>query len=289
MQAVGPAVQTLGGLLRLTNKETFYPASEIARKARLPHATVRKHLVTLDANGWIANRGRQHTRSGRPRRTATIAITKKTTDHLDPYGCLPWWACCHVQKVGRLPWCAKAVLSVFVARLMSLKAAAEKDADVGEVEELAGALDNMGGEDRFAFPLDSLTRQTGLTRDSVITAKRLLNHRFGVIQWIGTKPKRGEDTLCGSRLEAIASAAGCAAAGHPLEDDDLARVQEAARRIVGMAGEPDAFRAEVRRAEVAAAVFVRVYAKEIEETARLLLEFHAHLARMERNLDFLTV
>lgn len=69
MKDVGPAVQTLGGLLRVTNKETYIETATIAGHARLPVATVRKHLVTLDARGWIDNRGRQETRRGRLRRT----------------------------------------------------------------------------------------------------------------------------------------------------------------------------------------------------------------------------
>ena len=40
----------------------------------------------------------------------------------------------------------------------------------------------MGGDERFRFSLKWLTEQTGLTRDSVATAKRLLNHRAGIIE-----------------------------------------------------------------------------------------------------------
>jgi hypothetical protein len=190
MQQVGPAAQTLGGLVKMTTKETYSAVSEIAGSARLPVATVRKHLRTLDAGGWIANAGRQHTRRGAPRRTATIKITAQTIDHLTPFGVLPWWACCNIRKVGRLPWCAKAVLSVVMARLWGLKAAADQQQDNADLEELVGAIENLGGDDRFAFPLRWLESQTGLDHKSVTTAKRLLNHRYGIVRWTGeSKPK----------------------------------------------------------------------------------------------------
>ena len=103
MRDVGPAVQTLGALLKVTDKETYIAVGEIARCTGLPIGTVRKHLVTLDASGWIANRGREHTHRGRPRRTATIAITKQTKEKIEPYGAFPWWACCSMRKRDRRP------------------------------------------------------------------------------------------------------------------------------------------------------------------------------------------
>ena len=192
MQDVGPAVQTLGGLLKVTNRETYSPVSDIAGKARVPIATARKHLVILDGKGWINNRGREHTRRGAPRRTATIAISKHTKNKIEPYGVLPWWACCSIRKVGKLPWSVKAVLSIIMARLAALRAGAQQQADHQDDEELIGAIDNMGGEDRFRFSLTWLMRQTGLTHDSITTAKRLLKDRFGLVQWIGTPRPKGK-------------------------------------------------------------------------------------------------
>ena len=194
MQEAGPAVQTLAGLLKMTNKETYVPVGDIARRARLPIGTVRKHLVALDAGGWITNHGRQHTRRGRPRRTCTITLTKRTKDKIEPYAILPWWACCNVRKVGKLPWCARAVLSTVMARLMTLKAAAERGGDQDGDDELMGAIDNMGGANRFRFSLDWLVRQTGMTKESVVTGKRLLHHHFGIVRWRGNPIQRGVNT-----------------------------------------------------------------------------------------------
>lgn len=182
MQDVGPAVQSLGGLLKITMKETFSSVETIAQHTRLPISTIRKHLATLHEHGWIENKGREHTRRrGALRRTATISITRQTKDHVEPYGVLPWWACCNIRKVGKLPWSAKALLSVLMARLCSLKGAAERD---GPDDDPAGQIENMGGDDRFRFSLTYLTRQTGLTRDSIVTAKKRL-HKHKIICWSG--------------------------------------------------------------------------------------------------------
>ncbi|MGA7698070.1 MAG: hypothetical protein WCB27_00560 [Thermoguttaceae bacterium] len=188
MRDVGPTVQTLGGLLKVTKKETYAAVTKISTEAYLPVQTVRRHLRALDKAGWIKNRGREHTGRGQPRRTATLAITSKTLRALDGdansgelvYGVLPCWACYPIKRVGKLPWSAKAVLSVVMARLMSLKAAAEREGNHVGDEELIGAIENMGGDDRFCFSLAQLVRQTGLIHDSVTAAKRYLR-KVGII------------------------------------------------------------------------------------------------------------
>jgi hypothetical protein len=192
MRDVGPAVQTLASLLKVTNRETFVAVSRIASKARLPIGTVRKHLARLAAGGWIEQCGRQRTQWGNLRRTATIRVTEQTIQHLTPYGILPWWACCVIKEKGRLPWCVKAVLSLVMARLCGLKKAAEEpenfhsDDDVSEV-----ITDIMGAEDRFRLSLNWLTEQTGLSRDSVVAAKRMLYRRFGIVKWSRISTRRG--------------------------------------------------------------------------------------------------
>ena len=49
MRDVGPATQTLGGLLKHTNKETFVTAKDIAGKARRPLVPPSLKLPSLDA------------------------------------------------------------------------------------------------------------------------------------------------------------------------------------------------------------------------------------------------
>ncbi|MFZ1933581.1 MAG: hypothetical protein WCB27_18790 [Thermoguttaceae bacterium] len=191
MRDVGPAVQTLGGLLEVTKKETYTAVTKISTEAHLPVGTVRRHLRALDKAGWISNRGREHTRRGRPRRTATLAITKKTSGVIEPYGVLPTWACCGIRNAGKLPWSAKALLSVVMARLMSFKAAAEdEDNHVGD--EVIGATENMGGDERFSFSLDWFEGQTGLHRESIVAAKHRL-HGLGIVRWSGGAREDGGD------------------------------------------------------------------------------------------------
>jgi hypothetical protein len=194
MRDVGPAVQTLAGLLELTDKETFWKTAKIAEKARVPIATVRKHLLTLDARGWIVRKGREHTRAGYLRRTATIHIPKATREKLTPYGVLPWWAC---RRGGRLPWSSRAVLSIVMGRTMSLKGAAQKAEDYSDPEELFGEVSNMGweGEGRFRFSRRYLTAQTGLTKNAIVAAKRRLR-QLGIIDWTAGEDQENGGTGC---------------------------------------------------------------------------------------------
>jgi hypothetical protein len=86
-----------------------------------------------------------------------IAIAKQTRDKIEPYAILPWWVCCSITKVGKVPWSTKALVAVVMARLASLKAAADCQGDQDTDEEWIGAIENMGGDDRFSFSLDWLT------------------------------------------------------------------------------------------------------------------------------------
>lgn len=195
MKDCGPAVQTLGGILKITNKETFVPVSEIARRAQLPQRTAEEHLATLAANDWIVRVGRQRTRGGRLRRTATIKVTAATRDSVKrlesdgemKYGILPWWACCSIRKLkrrsGRLPWSAKAVLSIVMARLCSLKAGVEREVGDADADDIADSIEDFGGETRFQFPLVKLMELTGLDHKSASGAKRILAETR-IIEWI---------------------------------------------------------------------------------------------------------
>ncbi len=191
MVDVGQATQTLAGILRIANKETYVPVYTIAKKARLPVATTRKHLRTLHDGGWILNLGRQRTRRRSLRRTATIKVTPKTRAALAQYSVLPWWACCSIRPGGRLQWSTKAVLSIVMARLMSLKAAVEQqDGHGADPDDLIGSIENFGGDDRFRFSLKSLESQTGLSRHSIICAKKEL-HSCGILRWTGGMDEQG--------------------------------------------------------------------------------------------------
>ena len=174
MRDCGPAVQTLAGLLEITNRETFVNISRIASEAGVPLATCRKHLTKLHEGGWINNQGRQRTRSGFLRRTATISVTSKTRENLTPYGILPWWA----RRVLR-PWSARALFSFLMSELCKVKSVAEN-----EWENAYMAYDIVTEYGRFQFSLKRLEMTTGLSRHSIIRAKRVLAGK-SIIRWSG--------------------------------------------------------------------------------------------------------
>ncbi|MGI6418234.1 MAG: hypothetical protein ACOX1P_21480 [Thermoguttaceae bacterium] len=192
MREVGPAVQTFGGLLQITDRKTFVPVETIAGEARVPLATARKHLLKLNKAGWIVQHGRQKTDRGILRRTATISIPQQAKNRIKPYGVLPWWACARIRKVGSLSWSTKAILAVVLSRLMTLKAAVERTDNLNN-EDFENAIETLGGEDRFRFSLDELEERTGLHRESIVRAKRAL-HRHRIIRWTKQAPIRGEDS-----------------------------------------------------------------------------------------------
>lgn len=184
---VGPAAQTLGGLLKLDPKETFRAIEANAQAARVPITTCKRHRVKLAKGGWIINTGRQKTPAGtRKRRTCTIEITAKTNVAKREYLFLPWWACCRIERIGRLTWAAKVLLAVVMSRFASLKAAIERQDGTGlDADEFWATLENMGGNDQFRFSLDRLERDTGLHRESIVDAKERLAS-LKIIDWIGS-------------------------------------------------------------------------------------------------------
>ena len=207
MRLIDSAVQTLAGIRMVTNSETFVPAEDIARAARLPLKTVRRHLAILAEAGLIENKGRGHTRGGMPRRTNTIALPKNTrelfatpeADGTLHYGILPWWACCTIARrpkgtPAKLPWSARALLSIVMARLCSIKAAVQNMEDGGTI----GEIEEIGNEDRFRFSLCDLMEHTGLSREGVVAGKHSLM-RYGIVNWSGGKDKHG-----GQRTDSIA-------------------------------------------------------------------------------------
>ena len=175
MRDCGPAVQTLGGLLRITTTQTFVKAETIAERTRLPIATVRKHLKALGDAGWVKHLGRGKTPKGRPRRTATIRLERKT--EFEPYGFLPWWAARSVK-----PWSARALLSVMMMQLCKLNSASGKQ-ECGP-DSLLDMVMMYGAEERFRWSITALEKLTGLSPHSVIAAKKTLK-RIGIIDWTG--------------------------------------------------------------------------------------------------------
>lgn len=95
MRDVGPAAQTLAGLLKITNRETYIAAAEIALRARLPVKTVRNHLrvtfttLTLE-NGAIPKA--IQAMLGHSTLALTMGVYAKATEKAkrDAINVLPW-------------------------------------------------------------------------------------------------------------------------------------------------------------------------------------------------------
>ena len=191
MRDCGPACQTYAAITLITNRETFVSVKQIAEWARLPVATVRKHIRTLGAAGYIFNAGRQRTRNGSLRRSATIKVIKSAIS--SDYGFLPWWACCHIGRVGRLPWASKAVLSVVMGQLCKLKGAVEQDgSDATEYENDDSLNDMFFNNKRFQFSLDKLKEITALDRKTIVLAKKHLC-KMQIISWGGGRSVENGD------------------------------------------------------------------------------------------------
>jgi len=159
---MGPAMQTLGAMYRLTAKDgsTFAAVGTIARWAHVSPSAVKRHLKALRAAGLVTYHGRQLFPGSnyRYRRTVTYKITKKAiSDDHKPYTTLPVWAC----KV--LPtWAERSVLAAVVSR-SSLIEYLEKT--------------NGDASDRDHMSLGDLQSDTGLSRKSVSKALRDLQAR----------------------------------------------------------------------------------------------------------------
>lgn len=161
MHEVGPAAQTLGGILRLTLRCTFASQSKISIASGLPLKTVRKHLLTLQEHSFIHNNGREPTQSGRARRTCTIRSTGRTLEVVKNYCPLPWWTA--ATSVGN-QWCSRALRAVVVRRWLELRAGiiTTYRGEPFHEHELPDRLNSIGGEDRFGFSLPKFQKMTGL-------------------------------------------------------------------------------------------------------------------------------
>ena len=180
---VGPATQTLGGILSITSQQTFVAVEKIAICARVPVKTARNQLGNLDGRGWVKNLHRQVTRGKNGptlRKTATYGITDQTRDLIKPYGILPDWGSYRFSDGSRLNWSARAVLSVIMSRLAKYRSLPEVEHEVGE--EFWGSFDNFYWDDRFRFSITFLERTTGLRPEAIVRAKRELAS-MRIIKW----------------------------------------------------------------------------------------------------------
>ncbi|MDB5344369.1 MAG: hypothetical protein JWP89_2746 [Schlesneria sp.] len=179
VEEVGPAAQALGGILVLTTKSTFTEAKKIASQARLPPKTFRNQLQILQSAGWIQNKGRQTTRTGRARRTNTIELTHRVHDGLKDFLPLPQSAAAAMLKET---WSTRVIWAVVVRRVLELTSGLKHRHPEGfewsELETVKRL--EMLGSDRFGFSISLLQRRTGLSRDSIIAAR----HRLAALKMV---------------------------------------------------------------------------------------------------------
>ncbi len=197
MKECGPAAQSLGGLLRITNRQTFVSVERIAESAFVPVASCRKHLKALHDAGYIKRQGRQRTPAGVLRRTGTIQVTAKGKG-CDRFGILPSWLELAFPR-RNVPWSCRAVFSLVMARMLSVHRGIEDDMrpdDLGCLYEKA--------PDRFGFSLSSIEEATGLSRPSIISAKSRLQFA-GLIEWRSGEFEYSPDDLIPSLNAAIKS------------------------------------------------------------------------------------
>jgi hypothetical protein len=187
---VGPAAQTLAGVLRKTNRSTFVSTDEIANFSRVPLATCRKHLSILESTGYLVNEGRKRTPAGKPRRTCTICVTPTAREAITEYWSLPELLACSFRNAKRLNWAERVLLAVIVTRLQSVLASFRESRQLETVEDY----DCYIREDRFQFSLSFLEQKTGLSRPTICRAKHGLWERK-IIRLIGETDGVTRDTM----------------------------------------------------------------------------------------------
>lgn len=204
MRDVGPAVQTLAGLLLISRRDTFSPVSDIAERAGLPLKTCRNHFAELESGGWVVNKGRCQNAAGMTVRTCTICVTKKTIDSLcagsgpssgPTYGILPWWATNEFQRPNGswkcLPWGSRALLSLILARMAVMKNTIEPGIGMAAIEadRFYEEWANMEDDRHCRLPLPEIEKITGLSQRAAGDAKKNL-HELGFIE--PTKSSKGD-------------------------------------------------------------------------------------------------
>ncbi len=180
VKEVGPATQTLAGLLALTKNTTFVKVDRIAEASSLPRRTCQLHLQTLAAQGWIENEGREKTATGKTRRTSTIRITARARPSITRwFHPVPYWAVC--PSLG-LKWSELLILALVYHQVKKMAqvclSARNKSFMDGDIDW--GDLENIGIDSNFRWSVTKIESETGLSRPSICKAKAWL-HRNGFI------------------------------------------------------------------------------------------------------------
>lgn len=154
---LGAAALTLAAIARIMEEaksaECFATIDVIARRAGRSRRSVRTDIAALVDDGWLQNSGRQRSkkRGGRVRRTNTLRLTEKARVSANPYHRFPEWATALLPR-----WADRVVFGAVVSTALLV-------VDKG-----------LEGQGRERLTIDSLCNSTGLSRPTVIAAKRRL-------------------------------------------------------------------------------------------------------------------
>ena len=162
MQAVGAAAQTLAAMRRLASEDgkMFACRQKIADAACLSEATVKRHVATLVAEGWVRRRGREE------RRSVTYRLASEVMNRQSEkrFALLPRWAARMLPR-----WSDRAVFAAVVSR----------DSLAGWIEEQDLGPDDGGDacdlHGRRQFSERKLAETTGLTTRAIRDAKARLS------------------------------------------------------------------------------------------------------------------
>jgi hypothetical protein len=197
---VGPAAQTLAGLLSITRTQTFVAIDKIAKRSWLPLRTAKYHLRQLQDDNWVKNCGRQKSSSGGLIRTSTLQVTQKALQSRDKYFMLPWWSCCQMSlpdgSVERLSWGSRVLLAMLTTKLAIAKNSYNPGVTSSPVEDSAFwcYYADHGRHEDFAISLKEIHEKTNLTTPTITAAKRQLS-KIGVIGCQKGSARDDADTL----------------------------------------------------------------------------------------------
>lgn len=158
MKDAGSAAQTLGVIMRLATEgrhhRTFASTGLVAKMSCVCERTAHEHMNCLTKKGWIESLGREPIYPGCSaiRRTVTYRLTDKAIDLSDDdkFAVLPRWAARALATFGQ-----RAVYAEFVSRHL-----------------LVLSIEDGCAEDRYRVSISDLESVTGLSRRTVINARR---------------------------------------------------------------------------------------------------------------------
>lgn len=167
IRCCGPAAWTFA-ILRSSGKQgTFMSLAKLAAKVGQSRRTVIRHLDTLVTAGWTTKTPRNG------HRTCTYTAREAIGDAQE-YLLLTRWS--------GMTWGELVVMGMVTTQARKLLvAAADTYGEHGNDDEALGALDNLGGDERFRLSLRTIEETTGLAHHTILAAVERLHRRKLII------------------------------------------------------------------------------------------------------------